>query len=146
MFTEIYLSRNVVMLMATVGSFYKIENRLFVFCGILERGVAFFLISVVEGLNAQRSARPYPPPPVLSSSSRERRTGWTVPDGTKSRKCKPSTLCKHILTASERMIKRTQQNKYLVAFVGINCHGKNLFLLKMLGKRHILQVNSVRHA
>ena len=38
------------MLMATEGSFYKIENRLFVFCGIFKRGEGFFLFSVVEGL------------------------------------------------------------------------------------------------
>lgn len=51
------------MLMATVGSFYKIENRLFVFCGILERGVAFFLISVVEGLITGLARSCIPPAP-----------------------------------------------------------------------------------
>nr|DAG28917.1 MAG TPA: hypothetical protein [Caudoviricetes sp.] len=39
------------------------------------------------------------------------------------------------------MIKRTQQNKYLVALTGAKHRHKNLFLLKMLGKLHVLCVN-----
>ena len=114
------------------------KTALFVFAEFLERGGVFFLISVVEGLTP---SSPWPwisPAPGVSRSSRERRTCWTVPDGTKSRKCKLSTLCKHILTVSERMIKRTQQNNIFVSFVVAKCTPGNRKIGEMFGKLPVL--------
>ena len=57
----------------------------------------FLSFGVLGGLTRRLGEYAYPPPPVLSSSSRNR---WTVPDGTRSRECKLSTIGKHILTVS----------------------------------------------
>lgn len=108
------------------------------FAEFLERGGVFFLFSVVEGLTP---GSPWPwisPAPGVSRSSRERRTCWTVPDGTKSRKCKLSTLCKHILTVSERMIKQTQQNNIFVSFVAAKDTPGNWKIGEMFGKLPVL--------
>lgn len=49
-----------------------------------------------------------------------------------------STYHGHILCKTGSLNIRTQQNKYLVAFASAKRPRKNLFLLKMLGKHHVL--------
>ena len=163
-------------LTATVGSFYKIENRLFYFCGIFERGGGFFLFSdfwrtkmelfvllklfaredgflsfgVLGGLTPRLGESVYPPPQVPPNAAQvirwklrhrqqlpntPRRRPGTSPD-------RQSTYHGHILSKAGSSNIRTQQNKYLVAFASVKRPSKNLFLLKMLGKRHVLLVNA----
>lgn len=70
---------------------------LFVLLKLFAREDGFLSFGVLGGLTPRLGGSVYPPPPVLSSSSRNR---WTVPGGTRCRKCKLSTLCEHILTVS----------------------------------------------
>ena len=115
----------------------------FVFAEFLERGGVFFLFSVVEGLT------PGSPWPWISPAPGAIQQQPGTPDGLDSagqRKnpgCKLSTLCKHILTVSERMIKQTQQNKYLVAFMAAKDTRRNRKIAEMFGKYHVLMVKTV---
>ena len=108
----------------------------FLFRDFLRRRGGFLFLRVLVGLTPAKSGRPYPPPPALSGSSRNR---WTVPDGTRSRECKLSTLCKHILTVSTWTVKWTQQNKYLVAFNAIKACAEIQYLLKMFWFLRVLR-------
>lgn len=72
-------------------------KRLFAFCAIFGMGWELFNFAGIYGANPHWNRLAISPAPGAIQQHAGTAGGWTVPDGTKSRKRKLSTLCKHIL-------------------------------------------------
>lgn len=132
------------------SDFWRTKMELFVLLKLFAREDGFLSFGVLGGLTPRLGESVYPPPQVPPNAAQvirwklrhrqqlpntPRRRPGTSPD-------RQSTYHGHILSKAGSSNIRTQQNKYLVALTGAKHHRKNLFLLKMLGKLHVLCANA----
>lgn len=123
---------------------------LFVLLKLFAREDGFLSFGVLGGLTHRPGGSIYPPPRVPPNAAQVIR--WQLqhrqqrPNAPRQRPGaspdRQSAYHGHILSKAGSSNIRTQQNKYLVAFASAKRPHKNLFLLKMLGKLHVLLVNA----
>ena len=128
------------------SDFWRAKMELFVLLKLFAREDGFLSFGVLGGLTHRPGGSLYPPPQVPQNAAQVIR--WQL----QHRQQRPNTprwrpgaspdrqsaYHGHILSKAGSFNIRTQQNKYLVAFASAKRPRKNLFLLKMLGKHHVL--------